>query len=1508
MLYVAHAYEPGAILETLSLPSFLPTGPCLAVVKHSTVEFLSLAASSSAGLLEPVQTVSLPARILAAQAVTSADSKQSRQQSLVILTDHYQPKLISLTASISEDTGEVVVATTATLALDEVARSPAESALGLWTEPFSSSTSQIGHRIAISHVYKGVLKVTPLSDSLAQSHLGATDDDDEAMQDVSQSDPHSRLAHFSHSFGARIPHPNLLSCAVLSPLSAASVPAVALLSLSSVPSKISGFGQQCLPVLSFHSVDTCTQNLSPLPWGPPRKAPRSVKEESDGKQFDPQSSSAATQASRDMKAISSDNKASVRKKHGPAAMGSKVTDADLQKREQDWAKSALVQCHVPLPYTDAYGAHLIHALPAHVGGGVLVFSETSILHVPPPANPPSSSGQADLTQTTTTPDAADLKGKRRKASEGGAIETKRRSLGAQSQPTPVKVETAATSSAPSNENGKRRRSSVNVPAPGAESSSGASAPSHSRPRLLRVGLPHPVQVVSVVDLGDRPDDKTFSVLFGCNSGALNVLQLTLPQDAASEVVPSHSAAAPQPKSMRVETLGTTSQPAGPQALSYLGDGLVCVGSATGDSCLYKILQQDTSEEMDTGPGAQLLSPPSSPTQSRRRRSSLAANTTPKSTELPCGGSLVTIETWQNLGPVVDFTVDDGAGGDPTTSASAQARIVTCSGAGPSGSIREVRSGASVQDVSSLPIPNAQQIWSVEAGDATSKQTAGLLIGFATSTAYLHFDANGNLADATDRLSAVGVDTTLPTLTASTVFDASQGPLLVRVAKDAASLVNLQDEAATLVQQWKPSAGLEITTASVNRYGQLVIASSDKSLSYLVVEEGALIERNKIQLDHEVSCLDTSSVTAGQAAQFAACGFWQTRSIQIFALPELAPVGESLVVQQGFAAVPRSILLHRFASKQSEASSQTKSSVGNRDALMPHLLIGLGDGTLVSFSLSLPRDDSYSKIVGLSDCKTVSLGKQALKLDAIESWAGARVVAVSGSRPTLVYADSKRFSYNALKHKSQRSVTMLHVGPGRVLGAFALAESVELASIGALRQRDIRTFPLGLDQPLAIAQWPNRKVFAVCTWAFLPRGSATKASKSRGAIRILDQSTFETLDEFRLEVDERPNCITVLRAQGHEMLVVGTGYISDGEHEVISGRLLGFDVSAGSIRGKEERGRLRKLFVKEQAGNVYSVQSINNRLATAVNSEVKIYSVVDPRASDEVSAPRINVVQRGSWACSFIACNLSVVEPDQIVVGDALRSINVLHVHPYTARLTEIARDCDPFWTSATELLDEASQTYIGADISFNLYTTQRVPLSEQVKARIRRTREREIERSVGEVNRLTTRDPNQVDRYAHVMQRNAVWHYGDMINKFYRKSLVADPGTAAEVHPRLLFCTAAGAIGVIAHVQEEQARLLAKVERNILSLIELSSSISTSNSSSVVTSISHQDWRTLRTDHRVQAPAGFLDANILQMFVDGRLDSKQRDKVVQGPNSEMEALPVGREIVEQLIEALCQLA
>ncbi len=397
MLYVAHAHEASAIVQTLVLPRFLPTGPCLALVRHSSIDLLSLATqadtessrNAAAGLLETVHTVSVHARILSVQLVADpARPSDALAQTLLVLTDHYQPRLIALSASLDPASGDIQVTTKATLALDEAARSPAEAALTICSEPSTPATPATpasppsGQRIAIAHIYKGILKVVPLTKPQPSV---AHPDGDELMQDLGSPSTSVRSADLTRAFGVRLPHPNLLCSAVLSPTQSQAAPAVALLSQSSVPSKIPGFGESCLPVLSFHTVDVDSQDLRPLPWGPPRTPPRAARDDDDDRSYDPQSSSAATQASRDIKPTARQDKSSARKKHGPAAMGARMSNNDLRKREQDWAKSDLANCHVPLPFADAVGAHLIHALPARVGGGVLVFCENSILHVPLPS-------------------------------------------------------------------------------------------------------------------------------------------------------------------------------------------------------------------------------------------------------------------------------------------------------------------------------------------------------------------------------------------------------------------------------------------------------------------------------------------------------------------------------------------------------------------------------------------------------------------------------------------------------------------------------------------------------------------------------------------------------------------------------------------------------------------------------------------------------------------------------------------------------------------------------------------------------------------------------------------------------------------------------------------------------------------------------------------------------------------------------------------------------------------
>lgn len=102
----------------------------------------------------------------------------------------------------------------------------------------------------------------------------------------------------------------------------------------------------------------------------------------------------------------------------------------------------------------------------------------------------------------------------------------------------------------------------------------------------------------------------------------------------------------------------------------------------------------------------------------------------------------------------------------------------------------------------------------------------------------------------------------------------------------------------------------------------------------------------------------------------------------------------------------------------------------------------------------------------------------------------------------------------------------------------------------------------------------------------------------------------------------------------------------------------------------------------------------------------------------------------------------------------MRSVVLLKVERETGVIRELARDSDPYWTTAAEQIEDGIQTFIGADIAFNLFTTQRAVLSG--KARGVPADEEELDIS-----------PSG-QRLSHVMNRQGAYHYGDMINKFRR--------------------------------------------------------------------------------------------------------------------------------------------
>lgn len=1308
-------------------------------------------------------------------------------------------------------------------------------------------------------------------------------------------------------------------------------------------------------MLSFHSIDEAKHELVPLPWGgPDRKVPPLIEEFKAGTSG-AEASGSGSQSARN---------------NGPQAKGKTLTAEEIRAREQKLAKSALGRSHVQLPFADALGAHLITPLPASAGGGVIVWSETSILIVPPPAPQGENEGQEAGPESPST-----ARGKRRKASITSPGERRASQSSAKAVPpvtssgtgsalstSPDAAVAAHSTSSQANEHGKRRRSSAKKGSISIVAGSQPepldtlpSTPSDSRSKMLRLVLPRPVQITSAeivkeggeaVVLNQTGGRATLSVLFATMAGSLNMLEISLSRQDKGESW--------RPRSMKATRIGATPRTSGPGSLTYLGEGYVHAASASGDSSIVQLVPESSGGQVDASndiiDDVEMVSPPVSPikTSSQRKLStsmgpsistalahSQALAQDKFDADLPSSTTVAmrSIMNFPSLAPLLDFIIDGDAN---APSGGTQARIIAACGSGPDGAVAVVKNGVSMEELGSLGVSDVRKLWNVDLGGSV-----GVVCGFAEHTRVLSLGAEG----VTDVSESTGLDLSVKTIEAAGL---SSG-LWAHVTEDTVSVAS----ASGVVSTWLPSQLQD----PVGSNTKIVAASFDTTSSQVLVAlKGGHVALLTIQ--GEAVALTANASVAGEisavslAHGIAAVGQWKTNSVRLLSVPgfeDLTP--SSMEDEEGnLGSLPRSLLVHTFEEKQGDASRKQL-----------YLLVGLASGAVIACALALPTADSISKSIGVFDKKSSALGLQPVRLLPFTTTQGRQaVLAINGETPTVIWAEKRRLVFSAVSYPSVMAAVSISISGAEPTLALALPDRIQLTSIKEIGKLEISKTHLGLDNPTGIVGLGRddrgyHRYFAVVTTPFKPEGSSTRESRASKVI-LFDSTTCEPLQSVDLESRERAGCIGVMQSEGEEYLIVGTGFVDPYESEVYAGRLVGYafqDPSARKdVQGEAGSVQLTQVFEKQVPGNVYAVTSIlGNRLVAAINSEVISYSLEELQASAagggmdiDSSEPQVRLSQHSRWGCAFIACTLSPIadEPQRFLVGDGLRSLCVLRVDAATGALSEVARDCDPFWTTACSSLDSKSQTFIGADISFNLFTAQRATLTPETKRRIEREAEKRRERAErGEGNAAlgSSNDPPVLDvddgvegEWSHIMERRGAWHYGDLINRFREGSLVAKASSgaaatgsgststtttaavAAPIDPRLVFCTSSGALGIISTLDESASQILSQVERNLQEYLGASNSSSSaaaglSTSLAPLGEISAREYRTLRTDHRTAEPVGFIDGDVLVGAYALGLSEAQKADVLNDVAGGESGAGIGRveaskEAVDELVAAL----
>ena len=241
------------------------------------------------------------------------------------------------------------------------------------------------------------------------------------------------------------------------------------------------------------------------------------------------------------------------------------------------------------------------------------------------------------------------------------------------------------------------------------------------------------------------DDDGLRYLIGDDRGGLHVLALEEEHEGTTDGRETSSSSSSSSSSstsssgitlsfgianLRVQRMGVTSCAS---TISYLDNGAIFVGSSLGDSQLIRlsstpIVSDDADNEMNN------MEEDNESSNSTTATTSSSAASTSASTALthePPSTYIEPIEEYQNIGPILDFTLVDAE-------KQGQAHIVACSGAFKDGSLRVVRNGIGIEEEAALEMEGIKGMWSLR-GQWLDEYDQYLVMTFRKETHVLGID-------------------------------------------------------------------------------------------------------------------------------------------------------------------------------------------------------------------------------------------------------------------------------------------------------------------------------------------------------------------------------------------------------------------------------------------------------------------------------------------------------------------------------------------------------------------------------------------------------------------------------------------------------------------------------------------------------------------------------------------------------------------------------------------------
>ncbi|KAK2853724.1 hypothetical protein Q5P01_006385 [Channa striata] len=761
-----------------------------------------------------------------------------------------------------------------------------------------------------------------------------------------------------------------------------------------------------------------------------------------------------------------------------------------------------------------------------------------------------------------------------------------------------------------------------------------------------------------------------------------------------------------------------------------------------------------------------------------------------------GSYVAVMETFTNLGPIVDMCVVD-------LERQGQGQLVTCSGAFKEGSLRIIRNGIGIHEHASIDLPGIKGLWPLrsEAGRETDDM---LVLSFVGQTRVLML--SGEEVEETE---LPGFVDNQQTFYCGNVAHQQ----LIQITSGSVRLV-LQDS-KTLVSEWKEPQGRNISVAACN-HTQVVLAVG-RALYYLQILAGELKQISTTEMEHEVACLDITPLGEGcSESPLCAVGLWTDISARVLKLPCFTALHKEML---GGEIIPRSILMTTFEGSY-------------------YLLCALGDGALFYFGLDLQTG-------ALSERKKVTLGTQPTVLRTFRSLSTSNVFACS-DRPTVIYSSNHKLVFSNVNLKEVNYMCPLNSEGYPDSLALANNSTLTIGTIDEIQKLHIRTVPL-YESPRRICYQEVSQCFGVLssrveiqdvsgtTSAVRPSASTQALSSSVSSSKlfpsstsphetsfgeevevhsllVVDQHTFEVLHAHQFLPSEYALSMVSCRLGKDPSVyfIVGTAMVYPEEAEPKQGRIIVFHYTDGKLQTVAE---------KEVKGAVYSMVEFNGKLLASINSTVRLY---------EWTAEKELRTECNHYN-NIMALYLKT-KGDFILVGDLMRSVLLLAYKPMEGNFEEIARDFNPNWMSAVEILDD--DNFLGAENAFNLFVCQKDSAA-------------------------TTDEERQ-----H-LQEVGVFHLGEFVNVFCHGSLVLQNlgESSTPTQGSVLFGTVNGMIGLVTSLSEGWYSLLLDLQNRLNKVIKSVGKIEHSLYPPHI-------YMSFHTERKTEQATGFIDGDLIESFLD----------------------------------------